>query len=115
MKITVLSGQLKPLLHYCYVCGDSNSYRQGYPNLPSMMLKRRSKKFKDERWTTSKTHEIPATPRNKNNGSKYNLHIHGIFSKIIKGDAHGIWKYHSGYRSSHERLQTLMGKFRAVF
>ena len=38
-----------------------------------------------------------------------------FFQKLSKAMRIGIWKYHSGYRSSHERLQTLMGKFRAVF
>ena len=49
--------QLKPLLRYCYVCRDSNGYIQRGLNLPSMMLKLRSKKFKDDGRKTSKTHE----------------------------------------------------------
>ena len=57
MKIAVLSRQLKPLLLYCYVCRDSNSYSQRYPNLPSMMLKLISKKFKNDERKTLKTHE----------------------------------------------------------
>ena len=57
MKIAVLSRQLKPLLLYCYVCRDSNSYSQRYPNLPSIMLKLTSKKFKDDGRKTSKKHE----------------------------------------------------------
>ena len=111
MKIAVLSKQLKPLLLYWYVCIDSNSYSQRNPSLPSMMLKFRSKEVKDDgRKTSKKAWEITATPRNENNGSKYNLYINGIFSKIIKSDAHEICKYHSGYRSSHKRLQ----KFKVI-
>ena len=62
MKIAVLNRQLKPLLLYSYVCRDSNSYSQRYLNLPSMMLKLRSKKFKDDGKKVSKTHEKYLSP-----------------------------------------------------
>ena len=51
-----------PLLPYCYICRDSNSYRRRYPFLPSMMLKLKSKKFKDDGTKTSKTHEKDLPP-----------------------------------------------------
>ena len=51
-----------PLLPYYYICRDSNSYRQRYPFLPSMMLKLKSKKFKDDGTKTSKTHKKDLPP-----------------------------------------------------
>ena len=76
-----------------------------------MMLKVRLKKFKDDGRKTLTTHQKNLPPLTEKQRIQIQfIHIWNIF-KLIQRDAYEICKYHTEYRSSHERLQIFMGRF----